>query len=81
MRRSRSLREELAGDVRKSRMLRDHSEILQPINRDGFLADDDDINRDSKDSAINGASGGQPFLGRFLSNSNSAADGIGIVKP
>ena len=59
VRRSRSLREELAGDVRKSRMLRDHSEILQPINKDGFiLGGDDDINRDSKDSVNNGVTGG-----------------------
>ena len=59
MRKSRSLREELAGDVRKSRMLRDHSEILQPINKDGFILDeDDDINRDTKDSAFNGVTGG-----------------------
>lgn len=45
--------------MRKSRMLRDHSEILQPINKDGFILDeDDDINRDTKDSAFNGVTGG-----------------------
>ena len=40
-------------------MLRDHSEILQPINKDGFiLGEEDDINKDTKDSEFNGVTGG-----------------------